>query len=143
MATPEHSISHQLRLFSTPRLAWDLGQNPNQPASIEFPLFCEVSVNKVRLSLNLKGGKKGPAKVLPPNLNKDKALALAPIRMNHIEMTYGNAPKAFVLAVAICSVVDSAALVTALRAKHLKPKDVVLSNSKYLQIWDREIRTQS
>lgn len=75
----------QLRLFCTPISACLASLNSRRPAPVEFPMVCDLRVNNINLSVNLRG-KKTPAKVLPPNLNKDGRLNF--VGVNTVQMLY-------------------------------------------------------
>ncbi|KAK0563067.1 E3 SUMO-protein ligase pli1 [Tilletia horrida] len=81
---------HQVRLFCTNYEAYNASvQYANRPAPVIFPLTCEARVNDKLLTANLKGNRKVPGKVPPPNLNKDKALHLD-AKLNKVELSYVN-----------------------------------------------------
>ncbi|KAJ3479600.1 hypothetical protein NLI96_g8936 [Meripilus lineatus] len=85
------SPKYQLRLYCTSSLFYhptsafrpSLG-----PCPIEFPPTCEVRVNGVQLTANLKGMKKKPGTAPPPDIGK--ALKLASGAANRVEMVYVN-----------------------------------------------------
>jgi E3 SUMO-protein ligase PIAS1 len=54
---------------------------------IEFPPTCEVRVNNVQLTANLKGLKKKPGTAPPPDLGKYARLTAL---QNRVEMVYVN-----------------------------------------------------
>lgn len=60
-------------------------------ATVEFPLGCEIKVNSNLLPINLKGTKKSPAKVSPPNLNKDGKFNVMNGVVNKVELIYTGA----------------------------------------------------
>ncbi|KAL9937097.1 hypothetical protein V8E36_004332 [Tilletia maclaganii] len=81
---------YQVRLFCSQFEAFNAAMaHPNRPAPVIFPLTCEARVNDRLLSANLKGNRKVPGKVPPPNLNKDNALHLDG-RLNKVELSYVN-----------------------------------------------------
>jgi E3 SUMO-protein ligase PIAS1 len=58
------------------------------PCPIEFPPACEVRVNSLGLTANLKGLKKKPGTAPPPDLGK--LVRLTPGATNRVEMVYVN-----------------------------------------------------
>lgn len=80
------SSSLQLRLFCAPHAAYVASFDARHPAPVEFPVTSDVRVNRSPLSINLRG-KKTPAKVPPPNLNKDKKLNFE-VAYNFVELVY-------------------------------------------------------
>lgn len=117
---------YQLRLFCTTVEAHAASLSGRNPATVEFPLTCEVRVNSQPLSINLRGSKKQAGRVPPPNLNKDSMLALKAGRPNRIDLTYTNAPKRHVLVAAICEITTVETLVEHLRSRQLRSKEEVL-----------------
>ncbi|KAE8268933.1 hypothetical protein A4X09_0g3409 [Tilletia walkeri] len=84
------SSKHQVRLFCTNLEAYNASMHyQNRPAPIIFPLTCEARVNDRLLTANLKGNRKVPGKVPPPDLNRDKALHLDG-KTNKVELSYVN-----------------------------------------------------
>jgi len=83
------SSNTQLRLFCTSSIFY-AGSNPystsNVPCLIEFPPTCEVRVNNVQLSANLKGLKKKPGTAPPPDIGKLAKLTAS----NRVDMVYLN-----------------------------------------------------
>ncbi|KAG5638656.1 hypothetical protein H0H81_011208 [Sphagnurus paluster] len=81
---------YQLRLFCTSSIFYS-GPNSfrtnNVPCPIEFPPTCEVRVNNVQLTANLKGLKKKPGTAPPPDILKFCRLNAVP---NKIEIVYVN-----------------------------------------------------
>jgi E3 SUMO-protein ligase PIAS1 len=85
------SSKHQLRLFCTSSLYHyhhHTGFRTEAPCPIEFPATCEVRVNNVQLSANLKGLKKKPGTAPPPDLGK--AIRLSSQMPNRVDMIYVN-----------------------------------------------------
>ncbi|MCO5599883.1 hypothetical protein L7F22_053990 [Adiantum nelumboides] len=117
----------QARLFCTTYAA-SRASEANHPAPVEFPINCEVRVNRIQLSVNLRG-RKGPAKVLPPNLNKDKKLNLSTGR-NEVELTYINTHQPYILTIGICDTVSSEELVEKIKKESVKSKETVLKEMK-------------
>lgn len=56
-------------------------------------MSCEARINDSPYSASLKGSKKTPGRVPPPNLNKDKTLITREGMVNKIELVYANAPQ--------------------------------------------------
>ncbi|KAG6912006.1 hypothetical protein DXG01_000254 [Tephrocybe rancida] len=83
------SSKYQLRLFCTSSIFYS-GPNAFRttlPCPVEFPPTCEVRVNNVQLTANLKGLKKKPGTAPPPDIGKQCRLTAIP---NKIEMVYVN-----------------------------------------------------
>ncbi|KAI0963662.1 hypothetical protein AcW1_000679 [Taiwanofungus camphoratus] len=82
---------YQLRLYCTSSSYYS-PSSPFRSASglcpIEFPPTCEVRVNSVPLTANLKGMKKKPGTAPPPDLGK--SLRISNGASNRIEMVYVN-----------------------------------------------------
>lgn len=89
---PYRSRKYQLRLYCTSSVFYATPiafRNPTpQPCPIEFPPTCEVRVNGVQLTANLKGLKKKPGTAPPPDLGKATRLAFG--QTNRVEMIYVN-----------------------------------------------------
>ncbi|KAJ7038256.1 PINIT domain-containing protein [Mycena alexandri] len=115
------SSKYQLRLFCTSSVFYTptlSSFRPNAgPCLIEFPPTCEVRVNNVQLSANLKGLKKKPGTAPPPDLGKYVRLTTA---SNKVEMIYVNSqqpvqPKKFYLLVQLVETVNVETLVRELK----------------------------
>jgi len=115
------SSKYQLRLFCTSSAFYSptlSSFRPNAgPCLVEFPPTCEVRVNNVQLSANLKGLKKKPGTAPPPDLSKYIRLTTA---NNKVEMIYVNSqqpvqPKKFYLLVQLVETVNVETLVQELR----------------------------
>jgi hypothetical protein len=122
--------------------------NPAHPAPVEFPIHCEVKVNNVALSINVKG-KKSAAKVLALNINKDKALYFGG-QQNKIDLLYQGADRVshsrirlsfistfsdlqkqnYIMSVAICEVRNSETLARRVRRDRFRAKGDVLGASE-------------
>lgn len=63
----------------------------NVPCLVEFPPTCEVRVNSVQLTANLKGLKKKPGTAPPPDIGKHCRFTAIP---NKVEMVYVNSQQA-------------------------------------------------
>lgn len=86
------SPTYQLRLYCTSSTFYApsrFGHYP-VPCPIEFPPTCEVRVNGVQLTANLKGLKKKPGTAPPPNLAVEKGLRIVANTSNKVEMVYVN-----------------------------------------------------
>lgn len=83
------SSKYQLRLFCTSSVFYPASsfRTNTDPCLVEFPPTCEVRVNNVQLTANLKGMKKKPGTAPPPDLGK--YVRLNPI-LNRVEMVYVN-----------------------------------------------------
>lgn len=80
---------YQLRLFCTSSTFYSQGptfRTVTAPCLIEFPPTCEVRVNAVQLTANLKGLKKKPGTAPPPDLGK----YVRHTGQNRVEMVYVN-----------------------------------------------------
>ncbi|KAJ7092675.1 PINIT domain-containing protein [Mycena epipterygia] len=115
------SSKYQLRLFCTSSVFYSptlSSFRPNTgPCLIEFPPTCEVRVNSVQLTANLKGLKKKPGTAPPPDLGKYIRLTTA---NNKVEMIYVNSqqpvqPKKFYLVVQLVETVNVESLVQELK----------------------------
>ncbi|KAF8078677.1 PINIT domain-containing protein [Lyophyllum atratum] len=81
---------YQLRLFCTSSIFYPgphSFRSNHVPCPIEFPPTCEVRVNNVQLTANLKGLKKKPGTAPPPDIGKYCRLTTL---ANKIEMVYVN-----------------------------------------------------
>ena len=79
----------QLRLFCTSSVFYagnSLYATNTTPCPIEFPPTCEVRVNTVQLTANLKGLKKKPGTAPPPDLGK----LVKHTGSNRVDMVYLN-----------------------------------------------------
>ncbi|KAJ7293528.1 PINIT domain-containing protein [Mycena rebaudengoi] len=117
---PEGS-KYQLRLFCTSSVFYSPTSNsfrPNTgPCLVEFPPTCEVRVNNVQLTANLKGLKKKPGTAPPPDLGKYIRLTT---NTNKVEMIYVNSqqpaqPKKFYLVVQLVEMITVDTLVLELK----------------------------
>ncbi|KAJ7596981.1 PINIT domain-containing protein [Mycena floridula] len=127
--TPEQSNKmrdgrYQLRLFCTSSTFYSANPNfrPNTaPCLVEFPPTCEVRVNSVQLTANLKGLKKKPGTAPPPDLGK----YIRTGSQNRIEMVYVNSQqpvpsKKFYLVVMLVESTSVARLVNGLKETNFK-----------------------
>ena len=83
------SSKTQLRLFCTSSVFYagnNLYATNNVPCLIEFPPTCEVRINNVQLTANLKGLKKKPGTAPPPDIGKLTKFTGS----NRVDMVYLN-----------------------------------------------------
>ncbi|KAJ7630889.1 PINIT domain-containing protein [Roridomyces roridus] len=132
------SSKYQLRLFCTSSVFYSpttSSYRPNTgPCLIEFPPTCEVRVNGVQLTANLKGLKKKPGTAPPPDIGKYVRLTTVP---NKVEMIYVNSqqpvqPKKFYLLVQLVEIVQVDSLVqdlkkTGYKSSHDIRRDMIAS----------------
>ncbi|KAL1951848.1 hypothetical protein VTO73DRAFT_997 [Trametes versicolor] len=137
---------YQLRLYCTSSVFYAVPtafRNPTpQPCPIEFPPTCEVRVNGVQLTANLKGLKKKPGTAPPPDLGKATRLAFG--QTNRVEMIYVNSqqptsPKKYYLAVMLVEVTSVDQLIDRLRKGKYRSKAEVLADMRKANIDDDEI----
>ncbi|WFD01985.1 hypothetical protein MOBT1_000668 [Malassezia obtusa] len=110
----------QLRLFCTTFEHYMASITTGHNAPVEFPFTCEARVNEKPLGVSLKGSKKHPGRVSPPDVNRNGSLLLLPGRLNRVEIAYANAPS--------------------LQQRQIRTKDEVLSKMQQ-QALDEEIVT--
>lgn len=123
--------THQVRLFCTPKAAADMSErNPQSPAQVEFPMSCEARINGTLYSSSLKGSKKTPGRVPPPNLNKDKTLITREGMVNKIELVYANAMQKYVMVVALCTITSVEAIVTKLTKEKRRSREEIIGSMK-------------
>lgn len=80
---------YQLRLFCTSSTFYTSSPlRPSPICPVEFPPTCEVRVNGVQLSANLKGLKKKPGTAPPADLGKSVRTSTGAV--NRVEMIYVN-----------------------------------------------------
>ncbi|KAI0068256.1 hypothetical protein BV25DRAFT_1793319 [Artomyces pyxidatus] len=83
---------YQLRLYCTSSTYFALGaaglRFSNAPCPIEFPPTCEVRVNNVQITANMKGLKKKPGTAPPADLGK--SVRMTPGMQNRVEIVYVN-----------------------------------------------------
>ena len=83
-------------------------RSPNTlpPCPIEFPPTCEVRINNVAVTANLKGLKKKPGTAPPPNLAVNpQVIRMSPNYTNKVEMVYVNtAQQPHTAAAKVCTV---------------------------------------
>lgn len=82
----------QLRLFCTTFEHYMASITMTHYAPVEFPYTSEARVNEKPLGVSLKGSKKHPGRVSPPDVNRNHSLVLQPGRLNRVELAYANAP---------------------------------------------------
>ncbi|CAO1628889.1 unnamed protein product [Parajaminaea phylloscopi] len=123
--------AHQVRLFCTPKVAADVAErNPASPAPVEFPASCEARINGHLYSSSLKGSKKSPGRVPPPNLNKDKTLMTRDGMVNKIELVYANAAQKYVMVVALCAITSVDTIVARLIREKKKSREEIVGSMK-------------
>lgn len=123
----------QLRLYCTSNTFYSSGFRPTTaPCPIEFPPTCEVRVNGVQLTANLKGLKKKPGTAPPADLGK----TVRPTGQNRVEMVYVNSqqpvqPKKFYLIVMLVEATTVEQLVDKLKkGKYRNHEDIVAQMNK-------------
>ncbi|OSD03150.1 hypothetical protein PYCCODRAFT_1434570 [Trametes coccinea BRFM310] len=140
------SPKYQLRLYCTSSTFYTppgpFRTSPSAPCPIEFPPTCEVRVNGVQLTANLKGLKKKPGTAPPPDLGKSVRLVYG--QTNRVEMIYVNsqqptAPKKYYLAVMLVEVTTVDQLIDRLRKGKYKPKEEILANMRKTVAEDDDI----
>ncbi|CAA7258697.1 unnamed protein product [Cyclocybe aegerita] len=113
---------YQLRLFSTSSIFF-AGTNTFRtnllPCPIEFPPTCEVRVNNVQITANLKGLKKKPGTAPPPDITKLCRITGS----NRVEMVYVNSQqpvqsKKYYIVVILVETTTIDALVENLKTQH-------------------------
>ena len=82
---------YQLRLFCTTFEHYMASITSGHLAPVEFPFTSEARVNDKALGVSLKGSKKHPGRVAPPDVNRNGSLLLQPGRVNRVELAYANA----------------------------------------------------
>ncbi|KIY50460.1 hypothetical protein FISHEDRAFT_71516 [Fistulina hepatica ATCC 64428] len=136
---------YQLRLFCTSSQFYTPQPSAfrlnNFPCLIEFPPTCEVRVNNVAMSANLKGMKKKPGTAPPPDLAK--YVRYQPMQ-NRIEMVYVNStqppqPKKYYLVVMLVQTTSVEKLVNDLKANHRRSSADVLQQMKVQMTEDDDI----
>ncbi|PFH54423.1 hypothetical protein AMATHDRAFT_51930 [Amanita thiersii Skay4041] len=113
----------QLRLFCTSSVFYANNNNyatSNVPCPIEFPPTCEVRINGVQLTANLKGLKKKPGTAPPPNIGQLTRTTSLP---NKVDMVYintlnqqGTPPKKYYLIVMLVETTNVTELVNELKS---------------------------
>ncbi|TDL28606.1 hypothetical protein BD410DRAFT_862701 [Rickenella mellea] len=134
---------YQLRLFCTSSsfyVASPGGFRSNAlPCPIEFPATCEVRVNNVQLSANLKGVKKKPGTAPPADLGRSVRSVVG--AQNRVEMVYVNSqqPIKYYLAVLLVEVTNVEQLVEKLRKGKYRSSDEIKSGMLKSAAEDDEI----
>lgn len=123
----------QLRLYCTSNTFYSSGFRPSTaPCPIEFPPTCEVRVNAVQLTANLKGLKKKPGTAPPADLGRTVRMT----GQNRVEMVYVNSqqpiqPKKFYLIVMLVEATTVEQLVDKLKkGKYRNREDIVAQMNK-------------
>ncbi|EPQ60617.1 hypothetical protein GLOTRDRAFT_68408 [Gloeophyllum trabeum ATCC 11539] len=137
---------YQLRLFCTSSSFYSPGLTAYRantgPCPIEFPPTCEVRVNNVQLTANLKGLKKKPGTAPPADLGK--AVRITPQMSNRVEMVYVNSqqgvpPKKYYLVVMLVETTTVEQLVDRLQKGKYKSREDVLAQMKQTASEDDDI----
>ncbi|KAG1784012.1 PINIT domain-containing protein [Suillus placidus] len=123
----------QLRLYCTSNTFYSSGFRPTMAlCPIEFPPTCEVRVNGVQLTANLKGLKKKPGTAPPADLGR----TVRTTGQNRVEMVYVNSqqpiqPKKFYLIVMLVEATTVEQLVDKLKkGKYRNHEDIVAQMNK-------------
>ncbi|KAF8577886.1 hypothetical protein K439DRAFT_1654979 [Ramaria rubella] len=136
---------HQLRLFCTSSLYHihhQTGFRTEAPCPIEFPATCEVRVNNVQLTANLKGLKKKPGTAPPPDLGK--AVRLTSQMPNRVDLVYVNSQqpvqhKKFYMVVYLVEVTTVEQLVEKLKKGKYKSENDVRTKMVQTASFDEDI----
>ncbi|KAI0778270.1 PINIT domain-containing protein [Trametes elegans] len=137
---------YQLRLYCTSSAFYSppgpFRSPVTAPCPIEFPPTCEVRVNGVQLSANLKGLKKKPGTAPPPDLGKSVRQVYN--QANRVEMIYVNSqqpttPKKYYLVVMLVEVTSVDQLIDRLRKGKYKPKAEILVDMQRANADDDDI----
>ncbi|KAF8736533.1 hypothetical protein AX14_014369 [Amanita brunnescens Koide BX004] len=120
----------QLRLFCTSSVFYagnSLYATNTTPCPIEFPPTCEVRVNTVQLTANLKGLKKKPGTAPPPDLGK----LVKYTSSNRIDMVYLNTqsqqgvpPKKYYMVVILVEATSVQELVKDLKTRYKSSEEI-------------------
>ncbi|PCH33703.1 hypothetical protein WOLCODRAFT_135275 [Wolfiporia cocos MD-104 SS10] len=140
------SQKYQLRLYCTSSSYYSSTSAPFRPSTnpcpIEFPPTCEVRVNSVPLTANLKGMKKKPGTAPPPDLGKN--LRLSNGATNRVEMVYVNSQqpvlsKKFYLVVMLVETTSVEQLIDRLKRAKYKTCQEILSKMQQAASADDDI----
>ncbi|OAX44238.1 hypothetical protein K503DRAFT_846682 [Rhizopogon vinicolor AM-OR11-026] len=119
----------QLRLYCTSNTFYSSGFRPTTaPCPIEFPPTCEVRVNGVQLTANLKGLKKKPGTAPPADLGR----TVRTTGQNRVEMVYVNSqqpvqPKKFYLIVMLVETTTVEQLVDKLKKGKFRDREDIVA----------------
>jgi PINIT domain len=102
--------------------------SPTHPATVEFPPNAEIRVNGHTLQATLRGPKKHPGRVTPPDLGT--RIVIKAGYKNTIDFSYSGALKEFVCAVSYVEKVEIGTLVKKLDEKVWAKADVVKSREQ-------------
>ncbi|OBZ79736.1 E3 SUMO-protein ligase pli1 [Grifola frondosa] len=124
---------YQLRLYCTSSTYYSPSgafRTMTAPCPIEFPPTCEVRVNGIQLTANLKGLKKKPGTAPPPDLGK--SVRMPPGASNRVEIVYVNSQqpvqtKKYYLVVMLVEVTTVDQLVDRLKKGKYKPGSEILA----------------
>ncbi|WFD41949.1 E3 SUMO-protein ligase pli1 [Malassezia psittaci] len=131
---------YQLRLFCTTFEHYMASISTGHQTPVEFPFTCEASVNDKALGVSLKGSKKHPGRVSPPNLNRSSHLHLQPGKLNRVELAYANTTSRHVVVVALCRITTAEQLTVQLQQRQIRTKQQTLSKMQR-QAMDEDIVT--
>ncbi|KAK7694737.1 hypothetical protein QCA50_001925 [Cerrena zonata] len=132
------SPTYQLRLYCTSSTFYSPGRSV-ELCAIEFPPTCEVRINGVQLTANLKGLKKKPGTAPPPDIAIPNVLRIAPNASNKVEMVYVNSaqqtqgaaarqfPKKYYMVVMLVEVTTVDQLIARLRKGKYKSNTEILA----------------
>ncbi|CAO1625726.1 unnamed protein product [Sympodiomycopsis kandeliae] len=139
------STSYQVRLFCATKAAAEISERyPATSASVEFPVSCELRINGALYTSSLKGSKKQPGRVPPPNLNKDKTLITREGLLNKITLAYANTTQKYVMVAAFCSYTSAEENVERLRRqKHRTREEIIATMKKAAAEEDIEVGTST
>ncbi|KAA1471546.1 hypothetical protein DENSPDRAFT_837561 [Dentipellis sp. KUC8613] len=143
------SPKYQLRLYCTSSSYYTMGPGIFRASSnqcpIEFPPTCEVRVNQIQISANMKGLKKKPGTAPPADIGKNVRHA----GQNRVEMVYVNSqtnnnqapppPKKYYMAVMLVRVTSTDQLIDALKKGKYKSSTEILAKMKQSVSDDDEI----
>lgn len=138
------SAKYQLRLYCTSSTfhSGSTFRVSTAPCPVEFPPACEVRINNVGLTANLKGLKKKPGTAPPPELGK--LARLNPGAGNRVEMVYVNSQqpvhgKKYYLVVMLVEVTSVDELVERLKKGKFVSKWDILSKMQRELLEDDDI----
>jgi E3 SUMO-protein ligase PIAS1 len=124
------SANTQIRLFCTSSVFYagnNLYATNNVPCLIEFPPTCEVRINNVQLTANLKGLKKKPGTAPPPDIGKLTKFTGS----NKVDMIYLNTqnqqgvpPKKYYLVAMLVEVTGVSELVENVKTKYKSSEEI-------------------
>ncbi|KZT72828.1 hypothetical protein DAEQUDRAFT_743461 [Daedalea quercina L-15889] len=138
------SPKYQLRLYCTSSQFYSPSgfRTSKEPCPIEFPPTCEVRVNSVALSANLKGMKKKPGTAPPPDIMKNVRVQNG--ATNRVEMVYVNSQqpvqtKKYYLAVMLVETTTVEQLIDRLKKGKYRSSQEILEKMKQAASADDDI----